>query len=415
MAVIPHIIEQHLEEAAFLWLLRDNAVHAPHYRLKDLAKLDERVEAHIDGVRIAGEFGWQLCEQGLEEKNASGLFAATLLAVESHDSDRINRVLAFAETIPEIQNGLFSAFGWASPEALHGTVKELLDSNSAFRKRIGLKACALHRVNPADFLNLALLHQDPLLKATALRTVGELGREDLVSRIFELFPIQDKVCQFWASWSALLLGNRGKALDSLKEFALLRSPLQMKALQVVLRAIRVDEAKSLLKTLFQQPNCLRQTIYGVGVIGDPYFIPWLIQQMENPLLSRLAGESFSMMTGVDLAYEDLDGNKPEGFQTGPTDDPMDENVAMDEDENLPWPNAMLLQSWWDKNQQRFQSGQRYLAGQLITATHCRNILSAGYQRQRIAASIEISLQKPGTPLFNTSAPGRRQQQLLESL
>lgn len=30
MTVIPIIIEQHAEDAAFHWLLRDSAVHAPH-------------------------------------------------------------------------------------------------------------------------------------------------------------------------------------------------------------------------------------------------------------------------------------------------------------------------------------------------------------------------------------------------
>jgi len=35
--VIPVVLEQHAEAAAFHWLLRDAAVHAPHYTLDDLA------------------------------------------------------------------------------------------------------------------------------------------------------------------------------------------------------------------------------------------------------------------------------------------------------------------------------------------------------------------------------------------
>jgi RecJ-like exonuclease len=38
IAVIESIVEQHAEEEAFLWLLRDAAVQAPHYSLKDLAR-----------------------------------------------------------------------------------------------------------------------------------------------------------------------------------------------------------------------------------------------------------------------------------------------------------------------------------------------------------------------------------------
>jgi len=52
IAVIESTVEQHAEEAAFLWLLRDAAVQAPHYSLKDMADMDERVEAHMVGSGV---------------------------------------------------------------------------------------------------------------------------------------------------------------------------------------------------------------------------------------------------------------------------------------------------------------------------------------------------------------------------
>jgi len=54
MAIIPVVIEQHAEEAAFLWLLHDSAAIEPHYSLPDVAHLDDRTGAHIDGRRFAG-------------------------------------------------------------------------------------------------------------------------------------------------------------------------------------------------------------------------------------------------------------------------------------------------------------------------------------------------------------------------
>lgn len=60
--VITEIVSQHAEEAAFLWLLRSNAIRQPHYALKDLVKLDERVEAHLDAVPATGHLiGDPLC------------------------------------------------------------------------------------------------------------------------------------------------------------------------------------------------------------------------------------------------------------------------------------------------------------------------------------------------------------------
>ncbi|GMV49639.1 MAG: hypothetical protein DYH04_11550 [Nitrospira sp. NTP2] len=65
--IIGGIIHQHAEEVAVLWLLRSNAIHAPHYALKDLAKVDERIEAHLNGLRIAGDAGWEICKVELNQ------------------------------------------------------------------------------------------------------------------------------------------------------------------------------------------------------------------------------------------------------------------------------------------------------------------------------------------------------------
>jgi len=46
--IIAEIVSQHAEEAAFLWLLRNNAIHAMHYTLKDHYEFNDHIEAHID-------------------------------------------------------------------------------------------------------------------------------------------------------------------------------------------------------------------------------------------------------------------------------------------------------------------------------------------------------------------------------
>jgi uncharacterized protein (TIGR02270 family) len=134
--------------------------------------------------------------------------------------------------------------------------------------------------------------------------------------------------------------------------------------------------------------------------------------MEIPVLARTAGEAFSMITGIDLAYADLEGECPEGFDAGPTENPEDEDVAMDPDEDLPWPAAQLVADWWSKNQARFRNGTRYLAGKPIATDNLRQVLRTGFQRQRAAAAIELTLLHPGQPLFEVRAPGYWQQKLL---
>ncbi|MCA1685380.1 MAG: hypothetical protein LC745_05240, partial [Planctomycetia bacterium] len=65
LPVIAELITQHAEDAAFLWLLRDSAARQPHYSLSNLAALDDRIEAHLDGLRVAAEPGWQIVKTAL--------------------------------------------------------------------------------------------------------------------------------------------------------------------------------------------------------------------------------------------------------------------------------------------------------------------------------------------------------------
>ena len=90
MAVIPVLKEQHAEEVVFLWLLRDSAVHEPYFNLPDLAHLNDRVQAYIDGLRIAGDEGWEICKEILTWEEASELFTAAVLAFESGNEERIS-------------------------------------------------------------------------------------------------------------------------------------------------------------------------------------------------------------------------------------------------------------------------------------------------------------------------------------
>lgn len=83
MPNIPVIIEQHAEETAFNWLLCDRAVYKPHYDLPDLEQIDDRIEANIDGLRIAGDEGWEICQEAMEVGEPGETFTAGVLAFES--------------------------------------------------------------------------------------------------------------------------------------------------------------------------------------------------------------------------------------------------------------------------------------------------------------------------------------------
>jgi uncharacterized protein (TIGR02270 family) len=410
--IIEQVLSRHAEEAAFLWLLRDQAVRAPHYTLAQVAELDQRVEAHIDGLRVARNAGWDMCLRAMEEGGAGDVFAATVLAFEDGDAGRNQTVLKAGTATPQRLRGLVSALGWLPPGQALPHLQKLHGADSPVLRRVGVAALAIHRRNPGPALQAAFGSDDPALKARALRAIGELGLVDLHITARSSLKTKDPACRFWGTWSNALLSGHKDAVAYLQNVAEAGGPFAERAAQMAMRQLAPKDAKMWLIRLVKELGQKRIALIAAGAFADPEAIPFLMEQMKVPKLARVAGESFSLITGARLDYDKLEGAKPEGFEAGPTDNPEDENVEMDPDDNLPWPDPALVQKWWNARRGSFAKGTRYLLGQPITTESLRLALKNGYQRQRAAAALELAILKPGRPLFEVRAPGFRQQKLL---
>ncbi len=406
------VVQQHQEEAACLRSTRQFLVAAPHVRLHHLRRLDDRIAAHLDGLCVAGAFGSRLCEAALESPGIGEVFVATVRAIEDRSAQSLARLLSLAEAEPASGAGLRSAFGWVSAASLRGITKELLDSRSAFQRQVGLAACGMHQADAGPALAAALRDPDRVLRCRALRLAGEQGRIDLLPGCLEALSDADESCRFQAARSALLLGDRDTSVAALHQAVGLPGPHRLDAIRLLLKVAAPTQAHAVLKNLANNPVDARALILGVGVAGDVHYLPWLIQQMADLKLTRLAGEAFSTITGLDLAYLDLELKPPQDVETGPTDDPLDAGVAMDEDDSLPWPDPVKIAAWWQVHAPRFAPGTRYFLGEPPSAPHCVEVLKNGFQRQCIGAALYLRLLQPGRPLFNTAAPAWRQLRLL---
>lgn len=169
---IEAVVTQHCEEAAFLWISRDKAISRRQAFLTDLARVDNRVEAHLDGLRVAGDAGWETCREVSEQDEPGGVFAAAVLAFESADEGRIGEVLEVGTKTPKLLRGLVSALGWISRPQAEVQVRKLVVSKSAVLRRVGVAAAAVHRQDPGRSLEHALSDADLPLRARALRAVG---------------------------------------------------------------------------------------------------------------------------------------------------------------------------------------------------------------------------------------------------
>ncbi len=409
---IASIVEQHAVEAAFVWFLRNHAVASPNISLAELSRVDDRLEAHLDGLKIAGDEGWATARGALEAGGPGAIFTASMSAFESGLADKTGLVIELGTATREAESELTSSLGWLGYEQAARYIKELLAEVCPARRRVGIAAAAIHRRNPGPALVTAFGAEDAALRARAIRAAGELGFVDSHITLRANLRAKNPTVRFWAAWSNSLLIGHKDAVALLQGVAEEGGAFAAKAAQMAIRRMEPKDAKLWLRRLVKELAQHRIAVIAAGAFADPEAIPFLIDQMKVPNLARVAGESFSLITGANLVNDRLEGQKPEGFESGPNDDPDDENVEMDPDENLRWPDPELVRKWWDTRKGNFSKGTRYLLGQSISTESLRSALKNGYQRQRAAAAIELAILKPGRPLFEVRAPGWRQQALL---
>jgi uncharacterized protein (TIGR02270 family) len=411
---VKFVIDQHAEEAGFLWTIRNMAVRAPHYSLKELSHLDSRVEAHLDGLRIAQEYGWETCFNLLQEMGGlGGVFTCASLAFESSIESRISSVLDIAIKEPTLTAAVISALGWIGLDNAKSHIVNLSKSLEPSIRKIAIAASAILRHNPGDALIDSATDNDPQLRARSLKAIGELKRSDAQSILTAALADQNPDCAYWSAWSLTLSGST-KGLTTLRKVSQSKSRYAVQAAEMVARIIPVEESMTWLEKLTESSDTERIAYTVAGAIGDPRAVEWLLDDsnIKNPKFSRICGEAFSMITGADLSYFNLEGDAPEDFDAGPTDDPDDDNVEMDRDEHLPWPHPERIKKWWNEHSEEFCEGDRYLAGEKISNEGCSKILSNGKQRQRYAAARELLIKNPKQPFFEVRAPGFRQQTCL---
>jgi len=394
------MVALHAGEAAFLWTQRARAVEAPHYRLKDLVRLDGRLEAHLDGLRTAGEKGWEKCVVALDVPGPGEVFAAGVVACESRDDSRISTVVKWALEAPEWERAWVSALGWLSFADAVPVLEALLEEKTPEVRRLGVAGAAAQRWDLGPHLGPALSDDDAPLRARTLEAVGLLARADLLPKVQRALTDGDEGCRFASAWTLVRLGQRtGPALSLLQAFGDSAGPLSRRALSTALRCMPQAQAQAWYSRLREAPQTRRLAAIAAGVLGDAEHVKDLLEWMAEPAVAREAGEAFTLLTGVDLAWENLDGEAPQEEVAA------EDEAAAKESEDLPWPAAEKVAAWWHRHQGDFQRGMRYLAGKPISDTHLREVLRQGTQRQRAAAALEWGLRKPQAPLFEVRAPG----------
>lgn len=388
------IFERLVDDAAFLWLLRAQAVNQPHYDRSDLFALDCRVDAYLDALNSSGETAWEYCINALDTGPAEYTFIAVMMAFHLSEKDKIQHIVEFGVADETAFRGLVSAFGWLSGACCHPWMKKFLLSEDPQLQHLAIAACGVRRENPQAHLT-RILHSDrcadyPPLHCRALRLAGELKRRDLLPVLQSQRNCEDTTVVYWANWASALLGDAA-GLRGLQKFLLTASPFQNPAIDIVLRASPIAEAREWINLLAQSPDNARQVIRATAALGDPHALPWLVNQTRVPQVARVAGEAFTTISGVDLTVAAL------ALREESSDADAD---VHDEDLHLPVPDPEKITQLLPGLKTKLGGGYRCLLGNPVEDKHLQSVFASCHQRHRKSAALELALRRPDQILMN---------------
>ena len=397
------IFEQYVDDASFFWVLRNVALSKPNYYRSDIHELDNRIDACLDGLKTSPEDIWDVCESALEFEAGGEVFTSAIVAFRSLEPKKIQQVVNVGLMNDDTFKGLVTAILWLPYNLVEGWLAKFLKSKDLGHKRIAIAVFGLLRKDIGEYLTALLQREDCVgdakLYARCLRCIGELKRRDLLPALNQAMDAKDPSVVFWASWSRVILGD-DLALENIKAHLAKPGNFLHRAIAMYFSAAPMDQAKLVISDLAKKPETMRTAILAAKTIGDPQVIPWLISLMENPQFARVAAEAFSHITGIDLESNKLELDLPE-LDIQPNED--DEDVELDEDEELPWPDVEKVKAVWQKYGRQYAVGVRHFAGKSISPEVLKYQLVHGNARSRAAAALNLTLMLPSEPFVNVKS------------
>ena len=290
------------DNASFLWILRGRQRREPHVYSEHIAELDGRIQANLDGLLLYGEEAWAIAVANGEFPQGGEAFCLGYLAFHSEDVTKIQYATEFALQNDETFKGLVSALAWLPGIKVHPWIKQFFHSKNLAHKRLALAACRIRREDPAGFLTQIFERQDCVdnssLLAEALRTAGYFKRTDLIERPNKFLVHPEPQVAFWAIYCCTQLGKTHVA-EQLKPLCTSAeenlSFLAPRALFLSMYYLPLEVARAWIGEWVVQ-GCLRAAVKACGLLGDPSAVPWLLEQMTERTLNRIAAEAIFLIT-----------------------------------------------------------------------------------------------------------------------
>jgi uncharacterized protein (TIGR02270 family) len=355
------LLAEHLEEFQFLWTLREQALWSPLYKPAKLAELEERVEAHVEGLLLGGEHLPPLVREHLAADDPVEAFCAAYVLLRTNAVEAREEVLAaFVKAKGGQLIGIRQALCHTPVAPVLQRLRQLLsappaplpiDVTAAVAEVLGFHGRLELRTQQMDSF---LKHADAPVRLSGWRAAQftmprspdtyQAGLRDPDPRVRR----QALLAAVWArqEW---LLGH-------CRRFVAFAAPEHAEELLLLAILGKLTDLQNVLSVGMSAKLGPRR-LQVLGAFGHPSVMEIVLAGLESkdPLTAVAAGAAFTKMTGVDIdsgprvALPPADDSKPDEF----------DQEFLDE-VKLPDPSSARVH--WAKVKGTFARGTRWCRG-----------------------------------------------------
>jgi uncharacterized protein (TIGR02270 family) len=301
LSYIPAIAEQHYEELQFLWSQRQNALRSAAYTMREMGILEERIEAHVQGLLVLGANLPDFVAKGFAGDDAMAAFAAAYALLRLGSPDAIQRVRdAFVGAEGKRLEGIREALAHGPAQPLIPLLQSLFVSAPPPLAVAAGEALAFHRALQVSAEQLSPLLRDeaPAVRRGAWR-IAAYGGMAVPPALYDIALRDEDPGVKAAALTAAAWNGYGGWLPHCRALADAPTPDGVHAIAMLAAVLPPQEYKA-VAALVAQPAFGPERHQIAAAFGHPVMIDFLLAEMESadPATAAGAGAAFSRMLGV---------------------------------------------------------------------------------------------------------------------
>jgi uncharacterized protein (TIGR02270 family) len=413
--VMMDILEEHLDEAAFLSTQWERALVSSRYGLEDTAELEERLFAHVDGLVVGGETAVsELLLPGLETDEPERIFASALALLESPGQRELDETLAVFDAGDAVQRmGLGRAMELSGREGLEAVLRKRLTAEDSALRLQAFQTLALRGEVPPETRTEWLYREDAGQVVAALRVPRALSRELGQTVLPQLLVDPRPGVREAAILAGLVSGVRG-AWKACRKVAEEGGSGRRQCLVALALGGEAQDAEWLAGML-AQPALRADVLWALGFTGQVVAAEACLEWMGDGKLGALAAEAFSAITGLKLEGPYRVALEEQGDALVPLEqEDLEAELIPSPEADLAVPVREAVVGWWQQARKNFERGARYMRGTKLDAGGLLDALGSEPMRRRAVLALELAIRSRGAQVLQVRAFTRRQRAELEA-